>query len=65
MTYIPSNSTHMQEVDLKILVVCLHYQFHHLFLVPKDDLLCTMVFFFKTKDDQQCRIAMLGQSRSL
>ena len=41
-----SNSTHMQDVDLKILVVCLHYQFHYLFLVPKDDLLCTIFFFF-------------------
>ena len=36
----------MQEVNLEILVVCLHYQYHHLFLVPKDDLLCTMGFFF-------------------
>ena len=40
------DSTHMQEVNLEILVVCLHYQYHHLFLVPKYDLLCTMGFFF-------------------
>ena len=36
----------MKEVNLEILVVCLHYQYHHLFLVPKDDLLCTMGFFY-------------------
>ena len=42
----------MQEVNLEILVVCLDYQYNHLFLVPKDDLLCTMGFFFYTKDGQ-------------
>ena len=45
-------STPMQEVNLEILVVCLDYQYNHLFLVPKDDLLCTMGFFFYTKDGQ-------------
>ena len=46
------DSTPIQEVNLENLVVCLDYQYNRLFLFPKDDLLCTMGFFFYTKDGQ-------------